>query len=202
MNKLRFVQTENEDVQSRKKTLRAYMKGRRANNENRDVKETLLVENLFKSIEDLTGAGTSLSFFVYLSFSSEAPTDKLVEGLLERGERVYAPRMEKGELQAVLIGEDFSLSPLGIREPIGKNYGGEIAVAIVPLLAVDGKGNRLGYGGGYYDRYFQKHPAMLKIGYCFDFQVLKDVPTTETDVRLDKIVTDKRIITIQEKTVK
>lgn len=193
-NKLRFVSTDNPNIETRKKSMRQRMKERRANNENRDVKEILLTENFLKAVEDLKGAGTRLSYFVYLSYSSEAPTDKLIEELLEGGATVYSPRLENNEMQAVLFGEDFSLSPLGIREPIGKSYKADIDVAAVPLLAVDERGNRLGYGGGYYDRYLAAHPKTLKIGYCFDFQVLKEVPSLTTDVSMDVIVTDKRII--------
>ena len=74
------------------------------------------------------------------------------------------------------------------------NFKEDISVTVLPLLAVDEKGNRLGYGGGYYDKYLALHPATLKIGYCFDFQILKEIPTTETDVKVDVIVTDQRII--------
>ena len=193
-NKLRFVPTDNPSVETRKKRMRQRMKERRANNENRDVKEILLTENFLKAVEDLKGAGTRLSYFIYLSYSSEAPTDKLIEELLERGAAVYSPRLENNEMQAVLFGEDFTLSPLGIREPIGKAYKEDIDVAAVPLLAVDERGNRLGYGGGYYDRYLAAHSKTLKIGYCFDFQVVKEVSSTPTDVLMDVIVTDKRII--------
>lgn len=193
-NNLRFVQKTGEGIDKRKKALRSYMKERRANNENRDAKECLLVENFFKAIEEREGVGIDLSYFVYLSYSSEAPTDKLVEALTERGARIYAPRIENGQMQTARLGENMALSPLGLREPVGKSFDGDISVAVVPLLAVDEKGNRLGYGGGYYDRYLALHPATLKIGYCFDFQVLKEVPTAETDVKLDKIVTDRRII--------
>ncbi len=193
-NKLRFAPTDNPSIETRKKSMRQRMKERRANNENRDVKEILQAENFLKAVEDLKGAGTRLSYFVYLSYSSEAPTDKLIEELLERGAAVYSPRLNNNQMQAVLLGEDFTLSPLGIREPIGKIYEEDIDVAAVPLLAVDEKGNRLGYGGGYYDRYLAAHPKTLKIGYCFDFQVLKEVPSLSTDVPMDVIVTDKRII--------
>ena len=67
-------------------------------------------------------------------------------------------------------------------------------MAIVPMLAVDEQGGRLGYGGGYYDRFFEENREILKIGYAFDFQILDTVPTEETDIPLDIIVTDKQII--------
>lgn len=199
---LRFVQATDEkgaeSIEKRKAKLRQYMKGRRADNENRDVKELLMNENLYKVIfEGLKGAGTRLNFFVYLSYSSEAPTDKLVEGLKQRGQAVYCPRIENGEMYPVLCGEDFSLSAYGIREPIGETFLGEMDIAIIPLLGVDERGNRLGYGGGYYDRFLRERPKMKRIAFCYDFQVLKDVPHTQTDEKMDVIVTDRQIIYLE-----
>ena len=179
----------------RKKELRKYMKERRGQNENRDVKEKLLLSNFTEYIlSDWDRAGTRLNLFVYLSYSSEAPTDALIEILKSAGHKVYAPRLENGEMLAVEHGEDFSLSSYGIREPIGPSFEGAIDAVITPLLATDLQGNRLGYGGGYYDRFFKKYPNAQRIGYCYDFQVLKEIPTTSLDERLEMIVTDKRFL--------
>jgi 5-formyltetrahydrofolate cyclo-ligase len=202
--KLRFVERQETDVWQRKKDLRSYMKRRRSDNENRDVKETLLIDNVVRLLEcDLSktnGAGTRLNVMVYLSFSSEARTDKLIETLREKGATLYAPRVEGKEITAVAIGEDYTLSALGIREPVGEKYDGEIDVVITPLLAVDTQGNRLGYGGGYYDKFFDKYPNARRVGYCYDFQVLKNVPHTDSDKRLQYIITDKRTIVCTDKT--
>ena len=98
-NKIRFVEDEEsvftaENVQERKKKLRAYMKERRGQNENRDVKEKLLIDNFFQwLIEERTGACTQRKVFVYLSFSSEAPTHALIERLLNLGHTVVVPRV-------------------------------------------------------------------------------------------------------------
>ena len=168
------------------------MKERRANNENRDVKETLLTENTLDGLrEQLNGKET---FFVYLAKSSEAPTEKLIERLLASGKKVYCPRIDGKTMQAVAFGDDFTLSEFQTVEPVGDVYEGEIDAVIAPLLAADRQGGRLGYGGGYYDRFFAEHPNALKIGYCFDFQLTKEVPTESTDIRLDIVVTDKQII--------
>lgn len=196
---LRFVQDEEKDVTSLKKALRARMRRSRAEIVNRDVKENLIRENILSilsEIEKSKGAGTRLRCFVYLSYSSEFPTDNLITDLLNREMEVYCPRIEQGGMSAVQFSEDFTLTPQGIREPTGGVYGGEMDVAITPLLAVDKQGNRLGYGGGYYDRYFQKHGETLRIGCCFDGQVIDRVPTADSDVPLQYIVTEKQIIRI------
>ncbi|MBQ7771021.1 MAG: hypothetical protein IJ373_07540, partial [Clostridia bacterium] len=144
-NKLRFVETaparSKEEIVERKKSLRGYMKERRGENENRDVKESLLIANVLRALEE-KGMGTDKDkrAFVYLSFSSEAPTDKLIESLLERGWRVYCPRVEEKQMVAVEYDEDLSLSAFCIREPLGLAYDGGVDVAIVPMLAVDEQG--------------------------------------------------------------
>ncbi len=198
MTMLRFIEEKEEcSVEERKKRLRKHMKERRANNENRDVKETLLLENTITALTALGLDGGKTNVFCYLSYSSEAPTDRLIASLQELGYAVYCPRVEGQDMQAVLCGEDFTLSELRIREPIGELFEGKMHVAIVPFLAVDRQGNRLGYGGGYYDRYFEKNPQTKRIAYGFDFQVQQSVPTIDTDKPMDCIVTDKQIVYIR-----
>ena len=196
---LRFAEDESiKSVIERKKALRIRMKERRANNENRDVKEILLAENVLAVLEKLNGDRDKKKVFCYLSYSAEAPTDGLIERLLEQGYEVYCPRVEGKEMQVVAYGEDFTISSWGIREPVGEPFEGKIDYAIVPFLAVDKQGNRLGYGGGYYDRYFERNPNTLRIAYGFDFQIQKEVPTEETDKKMNCIVTDKQVLFMDE----
>ncbi|MBQ8884863.1 MAG: 5-formyltetrahydrofolate cyclo-ligase [Clostridia bacterium] len=169
------------------------MKCRRAENENRDLKEAALIEKFFSS-----SAGDKARYFVYLSFSGEAPTDKLIARLQESGKAVYCPRLEGGKMFAVPIGEDFSLSSLGIREPVGEVYAGGIDVVVLPLLAIDKKGNRLGYGGGYYDRFLAEHPEALPVAWCYDFQLTESVPSEPWDIPARLIITDKQIIRVSK----
>lgn len=201
MNEIRFVEENGciRPIAEQKRSLRAYMKERRGQNENRDVKEILLLDNLKNFLFEQEKSGISLQkFFVYLSFSSEAPTDRLIEWLLKEGKEVYCPRIENKEMHAVKYGEDFTLSDYGIREPVGDIYEGELDVLIMPLLAIDKLGNRLGYGGGFYDKFIKKQPNAKRIAYCYDFQVVKNVPTEENDEKTQNIVTDKRIIVCEK----
>ena len=138
------------------------------------------------------------TFFIYLSFSLEAPTDKLIERLKSDGHMVYCPRIENGEMVAVEHSEELALSNYGIREPIGEVYTGEIDIAIIPFLAVDRQGNRLGYGKGYYDRFLKKSKAK-RVAYGYAFQVVNNVPTEARDEKMDKIVTDEEIIEVEQR---
>ena len=184
-------------VAERKKELRSYMRKQRTTVENKDVKERLMVDNFFALLSEV-GKDTASHFFVYLSYSSEARTDLLVESLLAQGKRVFAPRVIGEEMEVVEIGEDFSLSEMGIREPIGDAYDGEMDVVVMPLLAVDKQVNRLGYGGGYYDRYLQKNKDVFTVGYAYDMQVVEKVPCEKTDIKISAIVTERRKILTNE----
>ena len=68
-------------------------------------------------------------------------------------------------------------------------------IMLLPLLAFDNDKNRLGYGGGFYDRYLKKHKEIITIGVAFSFQKYKKIPTTINDIKLNYILTDKGIIT-------
>lgn len=197
-NNLQFAEDEKEiSPKIKKERLRAYMKEKRGLIDNRDAKERLCIERFFAWLSLQTaGAGMRRNFFVYLSFSSEMPTDELIERLKKTGQGVYCPRVEQGEmLAAAYDGEDFALSTLGIREPTGARFLGEMDYAIIPLLAADERGSRLGYGGGYYDRYLKDKPSVKRVGIAFDNQILKTLPTEPWDEPLDVLITDLRTLT-------
>lgn len=129
------------------------------------------------------------TFFVYRSFRDEAETGELIASLKAMGKIVLSPRVEGSEMVAVEDKGRYALSRFGIEEPVGEAYRGGIDVTVLPLLAVDGAGHRLGYGGGYYDRFLQEKET-LKVGYCYEFQVLDEVPFEACDVTVDLICTE------------
>ena len=90
---------------------------------------------------------------------------------------------------------DLSTGAYGILEPreIKIALPEDIQVAIIPGIAFDKKGYRIGYGKGYFDRLLPKMNA-LKIALAFDFQLLDELPREKHDVKMDMIITDKRIL--------
>ncbi len=132
------------------------------------------------------------SFFVYLSVRSEADTSRIVRGLLERGKKVCVPFLQDGEMRAVPYTDKLISGAFGIPSP----EGGEdtpCEVALAPLLAADGEGYRLGYGGGYYDRYFASRPEMLRVGLMYAGQAVPALPRSPHDVPLDAAVTEEGV---------
>lgn len=84
--------------------------------------------------------------------------------------------------------EDLHHGKFGIPEPTGKAFKGKPDLIIVPGVAFDKHHNRLGRGGGYYDRYLKKYRRVPKIGVAYDFQFVDEVPTNRHDVQMTHII--------------
>ncbi|MDE7401618.1 MAG: 5-formyltetrahydrofolate cyclo-ligase, partial [Clostridia bacterium] len=122
----------------------------------------------------------------------------LISRLIAEGKSVYLPRVEGQNIVPVKFSgkkEELKMSALGISEPTGQAYGGPIDVCITPLLAVNSRGYRLGYGGGYYDRYFADGKKILKVGIGYSLQYTDELQEEENDVPLDIFVSERGIIT-------
>lgn len=131
------------------------------------------------------------SVFCYVSFKSEISTKILAEQILKDKKALLVPRtFEQGKMEAVRIYSlsDLVLSKFGIPEPkpefLSKNE--KIDLAIVPGLAFDKSGARLGYGGGYYDR-FLKNNKIFSIGLCHKELLAEKLPKEDFDVCCSKI---------------
>lgn len=125
----------------------------------------------------------------------------LLERWIEGGRKVILPRVEGDAMTLVEVNglEDLSSGYRGLLEP-GSDRGRvvpseTIEVALVPGLAFDLRGNRLGRGGGHYDRALAGlGRTSLKIGLAYDFQVVDRLPVEARDVPVDLVVTETRII--------
>lgn len=82
----------------------------------------------------------------------------------------------------------FAVGDFNILEPQNVPYQGDFELIIVPGVAFDRNGNRLGRGRGYYDRFLSKHIDVKRIGICFDFQLVNEVPAEPFDIRMDEII--------------
>ncbi|RLF39548.1 MAG: 5-formyltetrahydrofolate cyclo-ligase, partial [Thermoplasmata archaeon] len=90
--------------------------------------------------------------------------------------------------------DDLERGAFGILEPQNKKiYTGDIDIIIVPGIAFDFRGYRIGYGKGFYDRFLRGADA-LKIGIAYDFQIVKQIPEDDGDVPVDIIVSEKRVL--------
>lgn len=138
---------------------------------------------------------------VYVSKEPEVNTFSLISHLLERGTRVVVPIIQREDhsLRFSFLNDVSCLkvSTFNVPEPIGNEIPAdpkEIQVAVIPLIGFDKHGNRLGYGAGYYDRFLEKYPWLMKIGIGFACQETDAVPTNRFDITMDYIVTEEGII--------
>ena len=134
---------------------------------------------------------------VYRSFGAELGTDDILAELFARGVRVSVPATVGQEMIAVRVEADtaYAEGAFGTAEPREKIAVDKqsLDVVLVPGLAFDREGFRVGYGKGCYDRFLAATKA-LRVGLGYDFQVLGEVPREAHDLPLDCIVTDKRIL--------
>lgn len=165
----------------------------------REELSAFAVQSASKKVENtlfaLQGVLDYDTYFVYKSFRGEIDTKRIIKRLKSAGKRVLFPLVQGGEMLAVesKTGE-FVQDKFGVEVP--KDYEvfvGMPSCIITPLVACDKNLNRMGFGRGYYDRFFAKAPC-LKIGLCHDFQVLDALSPKEWDIPLDIIVTEKRVL--------
>ena len=131
----------------------------------------------------------------FSSFGSEVDTGPIIERLERDGRRVALPRMEGRIIVAVAYrsGDPVKPSSYGALEPAGgeKVAPQEIDVVIVPGLAFDRSGHRVGYGRGFYDRFLGAlRPDALTVGICFSVQLVDEVPHGRGDRPVDVVVTE------------
>ena len=141
--------------------------------------------------------------FIYMSFGAEAETGALIRAAWREGKIVAVPRCEGKEMRFYPI-RDFSglvSGPFGILEPgpectreIVPDNKGEESLMIMPGVAFDGMKHRIGYGGGYYDRYLEKYPRVRTLAVGFEFQIFEELPWEPTDICPQGIVTEARVI--------
>ena len=136
---------------------------------------------------------------VYADYNHEVMTGFLIEEAWKQGKEVAVPKVVGKDMVFYKLTDWKQLEPgyFGIPEPAyGEIVEWEDAVMIMPGVAFDNNCHRVGYGGGFYDRYLEKHPKVKRIAAAFEFQILPEVPTEPTDIAPEMIVTEKQIITI------
>jgi len=161
---------------------------------------TLFSRHIAERVLKLPELGSAAVVFIYLSHKDEVATHSIVERLRAKGKIVLVPRiMDSTQMAACRFpGWDKLIKgPLGILYPSdSKEHFAPVDVALTPGLAFSTAGARLGFGAGYYDRWFSTHGAHVKIGLSFESQLMLALPTDQTDVPMDLIVTEKRCIRV------
>jgi 5-formyltetrahydrofolate cyclo-ligase len=184
------------DVESdRKAALRAAtLAARRAlRTGQRDAASRTIVERLL-GLPELRDARVVL---LYAALSEEADVGALVAPLHERDARTVFPRVRGDRLELVAASDlrTLQLGYRGIQEPVGPAVEpATIEAVLVPGVAFDPHGGRLGQGGGHYDRLLAALPEdTVRVGVCFACQVVPDVPREAHDLPVDVVVSDRAV---------
>jgi 5-formyltetrahydrofolate cyclo-ligase len=138
----------------------------------------------------------AVSVIGYIADENEVPTAAVLEEAARSGRTLYLPRSAGGVVRWRL-GESLVVGRGGVREPLRgpPEYPAAPAVALVPLVAWDRYGGRLGRGGGCYDRLFAELTSgIIRVGLAFEFQEYEELPRDPWDVSLDYVITERRLV--------
>lgn len=134
----------------------------------------------------------AIAIYGYYPFNQEVRLLPLLKAALAQGKRVALPRVANGQMRFFFIDSLTDTVPgyRGIREPAPFCPPAEdpTALVILPGLAFDHSGNRLGYGGGFYDRFLSREPNHPTIALCYDFQMVECLETNQFDHPADRVL--------------
>ncbi len=163
-------------------------------------KSSLIAEHLYK----MASYRNAKAVMFFISFGSEVDTRPMVEETISRGKQALAPKAIKDTRDLIpsqILNWEKDLSPgaYNIPEPEEETLRPRepeiIDLLIVPGVAFDHEKRRLGYGGGYYDRFISLlNPKTPLVALSFELQIISEVPADKWDRRVDYIITEKRII--------
>lgn len=130
---------------------------------------------------------------LYSALPDEVDVSLLIEKAWQEGKHVLLPKVTgDAEMEVQTVGPDtpFAAGAFGINEPIGRKFQdfSAIDLAIVPGMAFDFRGNRLGRGKGYYDRFLPSLTHAFMLAVCFPYQHVEAVPADSHDCRMDAVV--------------
>jgi len=164
----------------------------------------LLSSRIAERVRNLPEMIRARTVSTYVSRGSEVRTMEIIRFCLTEGKVVIVPVTDKANRKLVfseLRNPEEQLEPrsFGIPEPRPESVKPvpleEAQVILVPGVAWDLHGNRVGYGGGFYDRAINSlHADPIRIGLSYEFQIVNRIPTTSYDTRVEQIVTERRVI--------
>ncbi len=132
------------------------------------------------------------TIYGYLPYNQEVRTVPMLERAIAEGKKVAVPKVYGEEMRFIYL-EDLSqveLGYAGIPEPVadGPVADDPTALVLMPGLAFTEKGDRMGYGGGFYDRFLAQEPDHPTLALCYSFQMVESIPTEEYDIPVDCVL--------------
>lgn len=173
-----------------KKELRRTIRERkRAMTEEEIVSRSEALGVLFAQSEAYKAAKT---IYGYLPYNQEVRTVPMLEQALKDGKKVAVPKVYGDEMKFLYLDDLTKVEKgyAGIPEPIADEpvADDETALVLMPGLAFDPQGHRIGYGGGFYDRFLAAEPNHPTLALCYEFQMLPKLDTEEHDIPVDTVL--------------
>ena len=132
------------------------------------------------------------TIYGYLPYNQEVRTVPMLQRALEEGKRVAVPKVYGDEMKFIYLDDLSAVAEgyAGIPEPIadGPVAEDQTALVLMPGLAFDPEGHRIGYGGGFYDKFLAQEPDHPTLALCYDFQMLPHLETEEFDIPVDCVL--------------
>jgi len=148
-----------------------------------------ILGELFVQTEEYRRAVT---IYGYLPYNQEVRTGAMLEQALRDGKKVAVPKCYGDEMRFIYMEDLSAVAPgyAGIPEPVADGPVAQDGTALVlmPGLAFDPQGHRIGYGGGFYDRFLAREPGHPTLALCYDFQMLPQLDTEEFDIPVDRVL--------------
>lgn len=173
----------------------------------KEKRKNLTREFIFDASRNISASVLSLeciiaakSLMIFMSAFNEPRTEDIITAQTVAGKKIIVPvsNIETHTIKPVYLNaknfDELTDGAYGIKEPkniITANIA-DIDAAIIPGLAFSESGDRIGFGMGYYDRFLQEYSG-IKIGICYDFQIFDSLPAEKQDIKMDIIITEKRI---------
>ena len=162
---------------------------KRAMTEEQIVSASQRLGELFVASEAYRSART---IYGYLPYNQEVRTVPMLEQAIKDGKRVAVPKVFGDEMKFIYL-DDFSRVEkgyAGIPEPVddGPVADDPTALVLMPGLAFDAQGHRIGYGGGFYDKFLANEPNHPTLALCYAFQMVESLPTEEYDIPVDCVL--------------
>jgi 5-formyltetrahydrofolate cyclo-ligase len=159
--------------------------------------------NIFERLTKTSEYKNAKTVMLYVSKGNEVKTANIIHDALKEKETVCVPKTDKERhtLHAIKITNPYIelyKGHFGIHEPLFEQKKvvplHEVDIVVIPGIAFDLNGHRLGWGKGYYDRFLEKHKTIHKIGLAYEFQLLPGLPKDKHDVPVTMVVTEKRVL--------
>ncbi len=165
------------------------------------TKKDLYIQESLYSLKEYRDADYILS---YVSRENEPDTKGFIKRAFLDGKKIAVPRCNNADvgMEFFLINafEDLEKGHFGILEPKSDNketfIKSKYSLCIVPGLGFDGRGHRIGYGAGYYDRYLNSFEG-ITVGLCYDACFVERLPIGGFDVRVNMVITEKKIVNVE-----